>query len=41
MMVESGYVDRFVLNDQEVLLRHLHKETANWVDEYKNKKAGV
>ena len=41
MMVESGYVDRFPLNDQEVLLRHLHKETADWVDDYKSKKAGV
>ncbi len=41
MMVESGYVDKFLLNDQEVLLRHLHKETADWVDEYQRKKAEV
>jgi hypothetical protein len=41
MMVESGYVDRFLLNDQEVLLRHLHKETANWVEDYQRKKAEV
>ena len=41
MMVESGYVDRFPLNDQEVLLRHLHKETADWVNDYQSKKAGV
>jgi hypothetical protein len=41
MMIESGYVEEFVLNDQEVLLRHLHKETADWVSDYQRKKAGV
>jgi Rieske 2Fe-2S family protein len=30
-MVESRVVDRFPLNDQEVLCRHLHKEVADWV----------
>jgi hypothetical protein len=27
-------VSRFPLNDQEVLCRHLHKATAEWVDDY-------
>jgi Rieske 2Fe-2S family protein len=30
--IESGYVADFLLNDQEVLCRHLHKEVADWVD---------
>jgi len=33
LMLESGYVERFPLNDQEVLLRHLHKVVGNWVDD--------
>ena len=33
-MIESRVIDRFLLNDQEILLRHLHKETAAWIDEY-------
>jgi Rieske 2Fe-2S family protein len=33
MTLESGYVERFPLNDQEVLLRHLHKVVADWVDD--------
>jgi glycine betaine catabolism A len=33
-MLESRAVDRFLLNDQEVLCRHLHKEVADWVEEY-------
>jgi glycine betaine catabolism A len=32
MAIESGAVDRFQLNDQEVLCRHLHKVVADWVD---------
>jgi hypothetical protein len=40
-MVESGVVDKFLLCDQEVLIRHLHKETASWVDDYQRKTAGV
>ena len=31
MSIESGAVERFVLNDQEVLCRHLHKVVADWV----------
>jgi phenylpropionate dioxygenase-like ring-hydroxylating dioxygenase large terminal subunit len=30
--IESGYVKEFLLNDQEVLCRHLHKEVADWID---------
>jgi hypothetical protein len=40
-MVESGVVDKFLLCDQEVLIRHLHKETAAWVEDYQRKTAGV
>ena len=32
LMLESGYIDRFHLNDQEVLIRHLHRVVAKWVD---------
>ena len=39
-MVESRVVERFPLNDQEILCRHLHKEVANWVEAYKET-AGV
>ena len=41
-MIESRVVDTFVLNDQEVLLRHLHKETAAWIEDYRRiQTAGV
>ena len=44
-MIESRVVDRFLLNDQEILLRHLHKETAAWIEDYRRTteaaKAGV
>jgi phenylpropionate dioxygenase-like ring-hydroxylating dioxygenase large terminal subunit len=33
--LESRVIDRFPLMDQEVLCRHLHKVTAEWVDDYK------
>jgi hypothetical protein len=33
-MLETRWVDRFPLNDQEVLCRHLHREVADWVDEH-------
>jgi phenylpropionate dioxygenase-like ring-hydroxylating dioxygenase large terminal subunit len=29
--IESGYVEEFLLNDQEVLCRALHKEVADWI----------
>ncbi len=35
-MLESRVVDRFPLNDQEVLIRHLHKVTAEWVADYQS-----
>jgi phenylpropionate dioxygenase-like ring-hydroxylating dioxygenase large terminal subunit len=34
MGIESGYVETFLLNDQEVLCRHLHKEVADWITDY-------
>ena len=40
-MIESRAVDGFVLNDQEVLLRHLHHETAAWVEDYRRSTVGV
>ena len=40
-MVESQVIDKFPLCDQEILIRHLHKETAAWVDDYQRKTAGV
>ena len=33
-MLESRVVQRFPLNDQEVLCRHFHKEVADWIDDY-------
>ena len=41
IMIESQVVNEFLLCDQEVLIRHLHKETAAWVDEYQRKTASV
>ena len=32
--IESGYVDGFYLNDQEILCRHLHHEVARWIEDY-------
>jgi glycine betaine catabolism A len=32
--IESGYVKEFLLNDQEVLCRHLHKEVADWIADH-------
>ena len=40
-MVEARAVNEFLLCDQEVLIRHLHKETAAWVDDYQRKAAEV
>ena len=34
LMLESRAVGRFLLNDQEVLCRHLHKVVGDWVNEY-------
>jgi phenylpropionate dioxygenase-like ring-hydroxylating dioxygenase large terminal subunit len=41
MMLESRAVDRFVLNDQEVLCRHLHKVAVDWVEDYKRTHTGA
>jgi hypothetical protein len=32
--LETGIVDEFPLNDQEILVRHLHKEVVEWVEQY-------
>src|SRR5262249_9564271 len=40
-MLESRVVTRFPLNDQEVLCRHLHAETAKWVDDYLHRGVGA
>src|SRR5262249_17697076 len=39
IMLESRVVETFPLNDQEILCRHLHKVAADWVDDYKRKRA--
>ena len=39
--IESRVVEEFLLCDQEILLRHLHHETANWIEDYQRKTAGV
>jgi hypothetical protein len=39
--LESGVIDQFPLNDQEVLVRNFHKATADWVHEYEREPARV
>jgi phenylpropionate dioxygenase-like ring-hydroxylating dioxygenase large terminal subunit len=39
IMLESRVVERFPLNDQEILCRHLHKVAADWVDDFVRKRA--
>ena len=39
MMLESRVVDRFPLNDQEILCRHLHQVAAEWVEAYQKEMA--
>jgi phenylpropionate dioxygenase-like ring-hydroxylating dioxygenase large terminal subunit len=41
LMLESRVVRAFPLNDQEVLCRHLHKVTADWVDAYMSELAEI
>ncbi|MEU9350559.1 aromatic ring-hydroxylating dioxygenase subunit alpha [Streptomyces griseoloalbus] len=41
IMLESGTVDRFPLNDQEVLLRHLHRSAEEHVREYQRRTSGA
>jgi phenylpropionate dioxygenase-like ring-hydroxylating dioxygenase large terminal subunit len=40
MMLESRVVDRFPLNDQEILCRHLHQVAAEWVEAYQKESSG-
>ncbi|MEB3048185.1 SRPBCC family protein [Mycolicibacter sp. MYC123] len=39
--LEYGIVDDFPLNDQEILVRHLHKVVGDWVDDYRREQAGA
>lgn len=39
--LEYGIVDDFPLNDQEILVRHLHNVVVDWVDAYTREPAGV
>ena len=34
MGLEARVVDRFPLNDQEVLVRNFHQVVGDWVDDY-------
>ncbi|MFN3003824.1 aromatic ring-hydroxylating oxygenase subunit alpha [Mycolicibacterium wolinskyi] len=36
--LEYGIVDDYPLNDQEILVRHLHKVVVDWVDEYQRER---
>jgi hypothetical protein len=36
--LETGIVDEFPLNDQEILVRHLHKEVVDWVERYQRER---
>jgi hypothetical protein len=38
-MLESGAIDRFPLNDQEVLLRQLHTTARRYVREYEEQQS--
>src|SRR5690606_11533644 len=40
-MIESGVLDDFVLCHQEVLIRHLHKETGDWTARYERESTGT
>jgi glycine betaine catabolism A len=40
-MLESGAVERFPLNDQEVVCRHFHKTIGDRVDEYRRQRAAI
>lgn len=40
-MIGTGVVDEFLLNDQEVLIRHFHAETAAWIAEHERTSAKV
>jgi phenylpropionate dioxygenase-like ring-hydroxylating dioxygenase large terminal subunit len=40
-MLESRTVSTFPLNDQEILCRHLHEVSVDWVNDYKLEKEGA
>jgi len=33
-MLETRWIERFPLSDQEVLCRHLHKVVGDWIADY-------
>jgi hypothetical protein len=39
--LEYDVVDDFPLNDQEILVRHLHKVAVDWVEGYRNERRPV
>jgi nitrite reductase/ring-hydroxylating ferredoxin subunit len=39
--LETGVVEDFPLNDQEILVRHLHKVVGDWVAEYQRERTPV
>ena len=39
--LETGVVDAFPLNDQEILDRHLHKVVGDWVADYQAERSPV
>ncbi|ABW12772.1 Rieske (2Fe-2S) domain protein [Parafrankia sp. EAN1pec] len=39
MMLETRYVDEFLLNDQEILCRHLHVAVRDWVNNHEGARA--
>jgi nitrite reductase/ring-hydroxylating ferredoxin subunit len=39
--LETGVVDRFPLNDQELLVRHFHTVVGDWVADYRREAVGV
>ena len=39
--LESRVIDRFPLNDQEVLVRNFHQATAEWVHRYERERVVV
>lgn len=39
--LDTGVVDGFPLNDQEILVRHFHKVVGDWVERYQHEQAEV
>jgi hypothetical protein len=38
--LESRVIDRFPLNDQEILVRHFHAVVGDWVEQYRRERVG-